>query len=483
MGYQLPTYVARMLRQLEEAGYQAVIVGGAVRDLLLGRPPSDYDIATNARPEEIEAVAQTAGWKVISGLGRNFGVLMVVIQGKVLEVAVFRGERYGADSHRPEKVWYTDKLGEDLARRDFTMNAIAMTREGQVIDPFGGRQDLDRQLIRTVGKANDRFQEDALRMFRACRFAAQLGFTVEQTAVTAIPNQLERVAGLSLERIKEELDKTLLGDYCRQGLEIMADSRLLFTCCRIKDHGRYQAVDILPELEHLVGLPQNSHYHCYDGWQHTLRTVENTPPELLLRWAALLHDIGKGMPEVRGIHDNGQPSDHGHDQLSAVMAQTIAERLQIPLKWRSWLLWLISHHMKFHYLRDSGDDAVLRWLRAEARSGQFRSQDGLAKGFSQLEALCIADIKATGRPYVAAAEAAFGQRIQNLIFRMPVRTSEIACSATGLLPVLGCTKHMGAFLRWALQSVQDGSLANEEPELLRAAEKWIVRKEQSGILS
>lgn len=478
MEYKLPTYVESVLRQLEETGHLAVVVGGAVRDLLLGRNPSDYDIATNARPEEIEAIAQAAGWKVISALGRNFGVVMVVVQEKVLEVASFRGEKYGADSHRPESVWYTDRLEEDLARRDFTMNAIAITGDGQVIDPFGGRQDMDRQLIRTVGKADDRFQEDALRMFRACRFAAQLGFAVDSASLAAIPHHLGRVAGLSLERVREELDKTLLGDDCRQGLEIMADSRLLFTSCRIKEHGCYQAVDILPELEHLVGLSQNSYYHCYDAWQHTLSAVENTPPILLLRWAALLHDIGKGMPGVRGFHPNGQPSDHGHDQLSAAMARTIADRLQLSLKWRSRLLWLISHHMNFHYLRDSEDEIVLRCIRKEARSGQFRSQGDLAEAFSQLEALCVADMKATGRPYLAAEESALGQKIRRLTSRMPVRTGELECSAEKLLPVLGGPQHMGTFLRSALLSVQDGNLANEETVILLAAKKWIARNDR-----
>jgi tRNA nucleotidyltransferase/poly(A) polymerase len=172
-----PVYIEKVLAALETAGFEAYVVGGAVRDLLSGTEPEDFDVTTKARPEEVCAVARHAGWGLVDKLGQNLGVVVVLVDGHSVEVATFRGERYGADAHRPAAVWYCDSLEEDLSRRDFTVNAMAMDRNGKVYDFHGGRRDLALRVLRTVGNPRRRYAEDALRMYRACRFVAQLGFT------------------------------------------------------------------------------------------------------------------------------------------------------------------------------------------------------------------------------------------------------------------------------------------------------------------
>ena len=179
MQTSFPDYVTKTLNILNAAGYEAYVVGGAVRDLLLGLEPGDYDIATNGRPEQIAAVLRNAGYLLAEKLGENFGVVVAVTEGRSLEIASFRNERYayGQDAHRPAEVWFCDTLKEDLSRRDFTVNAMAMDSRGKLYDYYGGQKDLEAKVIRTVGDPRKRFAEDALRMYRACRFVAQLDFT------------------------------------------------------------------------------------------------------------------------------------------------------------------------------------------------------------------------------------------------------------------------------------------------------------------
>ena len=179
MQIQFPDYVTKTLNILNAAGYEAYVVGGAVRDLLLGLEPGDYDIATNGRPEQIAAVLRNAGYLLAEKLGENFGVVVAVTEGRSLEIATFRNERYayGQDAHRPAEVWFCETLKEDLSRRDFTVNAMAMDSRGNLYDYYGGQKDLEAKAIRTVGDPRKRFAEDALRMYRACRFVAQLDFT------------------------------------------------------------------------------------------------------------------------------------------------------------------------------------------------------------------------------------------------------------------------------------------------------------------
>ena len=267
--YPLPEAVRTLLQTLEQAGFEAYAVGGCVRDTLLGRTPHDWDITTAATPDEVERVFAASPFKVVGTVGRAFGVSLVEWAGATYEVATFRGEEYGADSHRPEKVYYAKHLADDLARRDFTVNAMAFRSDGILIDPYDGRKDLRKKRLQTVGAPDERFREDALRLFRACRFIAQLGFRPTRELCAAMPPAFARVEGLSLERVRAELDRLLVAPYAGRGLDLFVRSGLAEQTCRVREQGIDQTVAILPELSHLPETPQGR-FHAYDAWLHTL---------------------------------------------------------------------------------------------------------------------------------------------------------------------------------------------------------------------
>ena len=477
----LPDHVVAILTALTTAQYQAYVVGGAVRDLLRGEQPQDYDIATDAKPEDVIAIAGQQGWKVIDKLGRNFGVVLLVVNGHKAEVATFRGERYGADSHRPETVWYAAAIEEDLSRRDFTVNAIALTADGMVIDPYGGRQDLAAKVIRTVGDANIRFAEDGLRMFRACRLAAQLNFVVDEATLTAIVANVNRSAGLSLERVRAELDKMLVAPAAAAGLDAFVSSGLAAGCCRICEAGVSKTIAILPELIHLVAMPQNPQFHDYDCWRHTLLTVHHSPPEAAVRWAALFHDVAKGLAGIRGIGKAGQITDYGHDKLGTEMTAQALARLQLPGALRKRVVWLVANHMRFHFHAHENKDAkgLERWVRAEALSGQFRNNSELSAAFAELIQLGTADAVASGKSdAIIPAVTSFSQRLLAAVHAMPVHTADLAYEAEQLLVVLGEPSRMGPFLTNTLRRIQDGRLANRQEIIVAAARQWAGRRER-----
>lgn len=487
MKKKLPDPVLQIIHSLQNAGFSAYLVGGAVRDLLLGRTPDDFDITTSAKPEEVLQICRKHDWKTIEKLGKNFGVVAVVLAGKVWEVATFRGESYGEDAHRPTEVWFETSLAADLSRRDFTMNAMAMTETGTVIDFFGGQRDLAAKLIRTVGNPTQRFAEDALRMFRACRFAAQLGFYLDPSISLAIPGLLERVAGLSVERVRAELNRLLVSRYPAFGLKAFVNFGLADVGCSIQENGCRRQILILPELRHLVGAAQNPAFHAYDVWRHTLHTVTAVPPDLLLRWAALLHDVAKAVPGIRAVSPDGRITDYGHDQAGAKYAGAILTRLKFSPKFTARVKWLISRHMQFYvhfYQVRSHPDGVRHWIRRVARSGEFRTNEELSEAFFQLSALCFADAKATGRSQVNEIEQ---QRLLKeflaLVGAMPVHTADLALSGSEVRPLVANSTQIGPCLKVLLGRVQDGTLANDKKDLAAAAHKWIERQEKRSELA
>lgn len=325
-GQAIDAGARQILAALEEAGKEGYIVGGCVRDLAMGKAPHDWDITTSARPEEMLSIAALRGWKAVDGGGRRFGTVIIVLGGENYEVTTFRSEKYGSDAHRPSEVSFAKTLKEDLMRRDFTVNAMAMDRSGRLYDEFGGLSDIERKRLRTVGDAGERFSEDALRLFRACRFVAQLDFMADRSLVEGMESAFPRVSGLSLERVRQEMDRLLVSKHAARGMDLLVRSGLACCSCRIKEKGAYMEVPILPELSHLVGLPQQKEFHKYDAWYHTLAVLEAASPEPLLRWAALLHDVAKGMPGIRAIR-KGRLTDYGHDKKGAEMARDILDAL------------------------------------------------------------------------------------------------------------------------------------------------------------
>lgn len=526
MSNRFPPYIVQILSALTAAGYEAYVVGGAVRDLLSGQTPGDFDVTTSARPEQVCEIASRKGWKIVDKLGQNMGVVVVVVDGHGTEVATFRGERYSTDVHRPAEVWFCDNLRDDLSRRDFTVNAMAMDLDGRVYDYYGGQEDLKRRILRTVGDPRRRYAEDALRMYRACRFVAQLDFTYVEGSDTpddvrwdydparSLEDNLRRRAAeaaafeaehgtpygfgmpgtpyflrkryvfdtsrckeLSLERVRTELEKMLTSRAAGKGLMLYLATGLADCSCRVRERGQDTYVPVLPELRHLVNLHQNPRYHCYDVWEHTLQAVDNGPRDLILRWALLLHDVAKGLPGVRGVNKEGQPSDHGHEKESAKLAQGIFPRLGYARPFVKRAVWLIANHMRFAPMLIAKKNTLYRWVRSEAASGRFRSEAELAEAYAQVAAVFLADMGATWSgirhdPVFDDGRALAREVVHIAATEVPVHTGDLALSGKdvqGLLPPQSPLT-VGEALQYLLRRVQNGSAANDAEalkELLR----------------
>lgn len=448
---------------LNAAGYEAYIVGGAVRDMLRGAAPDDIDIATTAIPEQIIALARRQAWQAVT-VGAAFGVVRVVAEGRGYELATLRSERYGADSHRPAAVTLGASLEQDLARRDFTINAMAMNDAGQIIDLFGGQKDLAARLIRAVGEPQQRFAEDGLRLFRAARFAARFDFDLESRTLAAMPAARQRVNGLSVERVRNEIEKTLLAEFASRGLEILRQTGLLAACCQAKDNRQSYPVAILPELVHLAGLPQNPRYHYYDAWQHTLAVVDAAPRTPVLRWAALLHDVAKGCPEIRTVNREGQPSDPGHDKLGAEAAAAILGRLKVERQAAARVTWLIRHHL---LLPAAAEKAVIKWYK-RLLSGSFKQIEEFEKAVLQLFALHEADRLGGHTQPDLAGLAAVRNLALALLHTMPFFSAQLAISGREIMDKLGSGPEVGRFQTNLLTRIQAGELVNYREPLLAA---------------
>lgn len=311
------------------------LVGGSVRDVVMGRPCADYDFTTPVDPDRIEELVRAAGRRPYL-LGKRFGTVGFKIAGHLVEVTTFRAETYPSDSRQPS-VEFLAELEGDLARRDFTMNALALRDSSgeagrEIIDLFDGRADIEARVIRAVGNPRERIKEDPLRMLRAARFASQLCFTVEPATVSAMERYAHRIMNVARERWVAELDKLLTGDDVAAGLNLLAETHLL----------RY----LLPELELQVGYEQNSRYHDRTLWEHTVAVVAATPPDVTLRWAALLHDVAK--PYVRA--DKPDRSTYvKHDLLGA----EIVERTALYLKWSTARRREVRELVRDHMLESS----------------------------------------------------------------------------------------------------------------------------------
>ena len=262
-----------ILKTIEGRGYRAYLVGGCVRDLLLGREPEDWDIASAARPEQIMEIFGAAAFPT----GLKHGTVTVKAADGAYEITTFRTDGSYSDGRHPDAVKFAKTIDEDLARRDLTINAMALDSAGNIVDPFDGAGDLKRRVVRCVGDARERFREDALRILRAMRFASVLGFSVEEATSLAIHSQAELLERIAAERILVEMNKLLCGQRCKEVLLDYSDVLGIF----------------IPELLPCVGFSQQNVHHCYDIYTHTAYAVDAIRPEPILRWTMLLHDIGK----------------------------------------------------------------------------------------------------------------------------------------------------------------------------------------------
>lgn len=458
----------KILRALTKAGYEAYLVGGIVRDTLLGRACHDIDITTSARAEQTLEVAKAHGWRCMT-VGKAFGCVVILIGGSRYEVTAFRAESYADDAHRPTEVVYGVSLAEDVKRRDFTINGMVMTADGEVIDQVGGRADLKAKVIRCIGDGKERFAEDALRALRACRFSAQLGFDLDRDIMPAIRANLHRVRALSVERVRAELDKTLVAPHSARGLEAMMTSGLLASSVRVRAQGEVHEVAVLPELVHLVGLRQNPRYHAYDAWNHTKAVVESLPPELTLRWAGLLHDVAKGLDGIRG-EKNGQPTDYGHAKLGGRMATIILRRLGYPKALVKRVAWLIGEHMTTAPLTER---TAVRWLKK--RAVDFADKGTFLDALRQLDLLFRADEKGTGLAHEIVRADSFAE-VFALAEHTPLFLHELAVTGKDLTPILGQGAQVKEHLLYLLERVQSHTLVNEREALVAATIKLQERR-------
>ncbi len=501
--YRFPFQVVKLIEAFQEHNFEAYVVGGAVRDILLGKHPHDYDIATSATPEDAVAVAQEKGWQTIDKLGKNFGTVLIVVKGMPMEVTTFRGERYDKDSHRPAEIWKAKNLQEDCKRRDFTINAMALDLRGILYDFHGGRKDLENRVLRTVGNAKKRFEEGALRMFRACRFVAELGFDyVDEKGKTHkfgdpkteyfLPKcpifNVSRCSGLSVERVKAELEKLICGDYAGLGLAMLVGSGLAGAQCQIKKNGVISTIPILTELLHLVGLKQNPKFHLYDGFEHTLRAVDNGPQSLPVRWALVCHDLGKGMPNIRDINKEGQPRDAGHEKESARMTMELLQRLNYAPKFAKYITFLVAHHMRFagfmhneHTGKERAEQGMLHWLREVAAGGLFRHEKDMADGCTDLVKVYLADMGATKagkNPDIMAEGREMGANLIQLArTKMPISTGDLNLNSTDFAKFPKEANIKNA-LTYLLRRVQSGDLPNEHNALMKAVAAKYIRLER-----
>lgn len=350
--YEIPQEVRGVLSKLESAGYEAYIVGGSVRHLIMSEVPSDWDVTTNAKPEEIQKLFADSFYENKFGtVGVKTGSDDPTLQ--VVEVTTYRIESKYTDKRHPDEIKYADKLEDDLKRRDFTINAIALgitnyslpTTHYQLVDPFGGQEDIKNKTIRAVGDPNERFGEDALRMMRAIRFVAQLGFNIEPETLGAIKKNHGLMAVVSKERIRDELIGIINSPNADRSVELLHETGLLKF--------------VLPELLEGVGVGQNKH-HIYSVWEHNLRALRYARDKnysLEVRLASLLHDVGK----PRSKRGEGSDSTfYGHEMIGARMTAQAMDRLRFPQKQAEKIIKLVRFHLFYYNVGEVTESSVRR---------------------------------------------------------------------------------------------------------------------------
>ena len=323
MRFDIPAGARYIIQALNGAGFEAYLVGGCVRDLLRGVAPHDWDICTSALPEETEACF--AGQRIIE-TGLKHGTVTVLESGEPYEITTYRTEGPYSDSRRPDVVRFVPNLEQDLARRDFTMNAIAMDLGGELRDPFGGADDIRAGLIRCVGEPGQRFQEDGLRVMRALRFAAVFAYEIEGHTAQAIHDNRAMLDRVAAERINVELCQLLVGTCAGDVLRQYPDVFCQFW----------------PQLGPLITLEQHHPWHCFGGWEHTIHAVEAAPADVTLRLTMLLHDIGK--PSCKSTDEQGIDHFDGHPAVSARLADQMLRALKFDNKTRERVVLLVERH-------------------------------------------------------------------------------------------------------------------------------------------
>lgn len=447
----LPPQAAFALAALEEAGFEAWCVGGFVRDALLGRACADVDVATDAPWQEVQRVFEAAGCRTHE-TGTAHGTLTVVVEQDALEITTYRDDGAYADARHPEAVSFVRTIEEDLARRDFTMNALAYHPKRGILDPYGGVADLEARTIRAVGDPARRFSEDALRILRACRFASQLGFSIEPATYAGMMANKGQLLRISAERVTHELECLLLGAHVHDALMGTVDV----------------LAAVLPELVACKGFEQRTPYHVYDVLEHTAFVVQNTPPSPLVRWAALFHDMGK--PAAFFQDADGTGHFYGHAKISVELARAAMGRLALSPAFVGRVLTLVKHHDD---VIEPTPKAVKRALaRLGGDVGLFRALCDLKRGDALAQAprcagrVELADELEEVLGGILEANEAFTLR------KLAVDGRDVMATGVRQGPAVG------AVLAAALDAVIDERVPNERAALLAFAAAWLA--EQDG---
>ncbi len=464
-----------VLWKLKKAGFDAYLVGGAVRDILLGRPTTDWDVTTNATPDQIQEVfehsfytntfgsvglpfsgmvvdMQNAGWAIDSTLAVD-----PAWENQVIDVTTYRYEFGYSDKRRPDKVEWGKSLADDLSRRDFTINALALTVhierlekeisetrmsevDVELTDLYEGENDLANQLIRAVGDPTERFEEDALRMMRAIRFGAQLKFSIEPSTLRALQKQAHLIKHVSWERIRDELMKILASDFPAEGILLLFNAGLL--------------THILPELLPMRGIKQGGH-HIYDVWTHSIEALRGCPSsDPIVRLSTLLHDIGK--PRTVRYQGPRGVTFYGHEVVGARMAEKIGERLRLSRAEIEKLVILVRWHM-FSYSKEMTDGAIRRFIR----------HVGL-ENINDMMLLRVGDRKGGGSKATSWRLNELQQRIGEQLYE-PMSIKDLKVDGADVMEVLAIPpgKKVGEVLAVLFDEVIEDSSKNDRDYLLK----------------
>lgn len=437
----------QLMEVVTSAGYEIYAVGGCVRDEIMGRSGGDVDLTTSAKPDELEAVLNKAGIKYIE-TGLKHGTVTAVIDHTPYEITTFRSDGDYLDNRHPESVNFVTDLSEDLARRDFTVNALAYNDEVGIVDLFGGIEDINNGIIRAVGDADKRFKEDALRIMRALRFSSVLGFKIEEKTKKAIFDNKELLLNIASERIYTELVKLLLGDNCES---ILIEYKEVFAV-------------VIPELAPCFDFEQNSKWHLYDVYTHIVKSVALTPKKDYMRLAMLFHDIGK--PYCKTTDDKGQDHFKGHPAISTGLAEKILLRLHASNEIKQKALTLIKYHDLYitekpsnikRWLRTLGEDLTLDYI-------DFKIADLMSHNLdlSQGEIDTLKRIKTQTRDIILSAE--------------PYKISDLEINGNDLKNIGFEGKEIAEELENLIVQVSGDPKLNTKDKLLQLAEKDYNKK-------
>jgi poly(A) polymerase/tRNA nucleotidyltransferase (CCA-adding enzyme) len=442
---KIPTDVRTVAKKLRSGGFQAWVVGGSVRDLLIGRLVTDYDVATDARPEQVMGI-----FRKTVPTGVKHGTITVLARNMNVEVTTFRVDGKYSDARRPDEVSFARTIEEDLSRRDFTINGIAYDPLTDLtVDPFGGEEDIARRTIRTIGDPRDRFHEDGLRPYRACRLASQLGFTIEATTFRAITECLHRAAEVSAERVRDEFIKIIQSEKPSVGIELLRECGLLQLC--------------VPELLSGFDVRQNK-YHKYDIYYHNIFSCDAaTPDDYRIRLAALFHDIGKSYArkEVGEDKDRRKSVFYNHEIIGAAVARKILQRLKFSNADVKAITHLIRNHM-FHYTSQWTDGAVRRFMRKVGLENidslfELRRADRIGNGLKRGESGSVGNLRNRINRVIEAENA--------------ITVKDLAVDGYDIMSELGLQPGpvVGRILRELLEQILDDPSKNTRETLLTVA--------------